>query len=222
MHFLCLHGVGTNSKIMEMQTAALRYELGDDHTYDYGEGIFTTPLAPEVKDFATGESSGFSHFPLTPGADLLQPVQDLEDFIASEGPYDGVIAFSQGIMTAATLIVRNAQEGKPVPFKCAVFFSPRMGPLDLGETSRAGRAVEVDPKAHPGVIPLPTALIWGSRDLDRAKAEEIKPLFAQDLFSTYIHSGGHEVPGTGSNEAVIRSVNVIRRTIDAVTAVPLH
>ncbi|KAL4797776.1 hypothetical protein BDV19DRAFT_386812 [Aspergillus venezuelensis] len=107
---------------MEMQTAALRYELGDGHTYDYGEGIFPTPLAPEAKDLTTGESFGFSHFLLTPGADLSQPIQDLENFIATEVPYDGVIASSQGIMAAATLVICNTQEGKPVPFKCAVFF----------------------------------------------------------------------------------------------------
>ncbi|KAL4962000.1 uncharacterized protein BDV14DRAFT_203153 [Aspergillus stella-maris] len=188
---------------MEMQTAALRYELGDGHTYDYGEGIFPTPLAPEVKDFNT---------------DLLQPIKDLENFIATEGPYDGVIAFSQGIMAAATLIIRNTQEKKQVPFKCAVFFSPRLGPLDLGESSRTATAVEVDPSANAGVIKVPTALIWGSGDPDRFKAEEIKPLFAPESFDTYIHSGGHEVPGTGSNEAVIQSVNVIRRAIDAATS----
>ncbi|KAL4934788.1 hypothetical protein BDV06DRAFT_229449 [Aspergillus oleicola] len=194
---------------------ALRYELGDGHTYDYGEGIFPTPLATEVKEFTTRESCGFSHFPLTPNADLTQPIKDLEKFIATEGPYDGVIAFSQGITAAATLIIRNTQEGKPIPFQCAIFFSPRMGPLDLGGSSRTRRAVEIDPDTHRGVIKIPTALIWGSQDPNRVKTEEISPLFAPGCIETYIHSGGHEVPGTGSNEAVIRSVNVIRRAIDA-------
>ncbi|KAL4784901.1 serine hydrolase FSH [Aspergillus varians] len=218
MHFLCLHGFGTNSKILEMQTAALRYELGDGHTYDYAEGIFTQELAPEVQHLGTNDAAAYSYFDVSPGADSLKPVQDLEDFIATEGPYDGVIAFSQGIMVASTLVIHNIQKGKPVPFKCAVFFSPRMGPLDVGVTSRAGSAVEVNPSTLPGIIPFPSALIWGDQDPDQAKAREIRELFVPEMLATYVHPGGHEIPGAGANDALIRCVNVIRRTIDAATA----
>ncbi|KAL2831706.1 serine hydrolase FSH [Aspergillus cavernicola] len=222
MHFLCLHGVGTNSKILEMQTAALRYELGDGHTYDFGEGIFTQPLAPEVEALVTSDGTGFSYFDLEPGSDALQPVQDLEEFIAAEGPYDGVIAFSQGIILASTLIIRNSQEGKAPPFKCAIFFSPRLGPLDIGETSRTGNAVELDPSTSAGIITVPSALIWGDQDPDAPKAREIEVLFVPERFSTYVHHGGHEIPGTGANEAVIKSVNIIRRTIDAVNQYSMY
>ncbi|KAL4917378.1 serine hydrolase FSH [Aspergillus aurantiobrunneus] len=215
MHFLCLHGVGTNSKILEMQTAALRYELGDGHTYDYAEGLFTTPIAPEVESFVTGNETGFSHFDLESSTGSLKPVQDLEDFVAAEGPYDGVIAFSQGIVLASTLIIRNLQEGKPVPFKCAVFFSPVMGLLDVEETSRAGRAVEIDAsRSSSTVMTLPTAVIWGSQDPYQVKAREMVPLCAPEQLSTFVHHGGHEIPGSGANDAVIQSVNAIRRTID--------
>ncbi|KAL3472598.1 serine hydrolase FSH [Aspergillus californicus] len=214
MHFLCLHGVGTNSKILEMQTAAVRYELGDGHTYDYGEGMFPTPIAPEVASFVTGNESGLSYFDLKSGSDFLRPVQELEDFITAEGPYDGVIAFSQGIIIAATLIIRNVQEGKPVPFKCAIFFNPRLGPLDIGETSRTGRPVEIDPSTSPGVMGLPAALIWGDQDPDQVKAQEMVGLFVPEQLSTFVHHGGHEIPGTSANDAMIKSANAIRRTID--------
>lgn len=46
MRFLCCHGRGTNSLILETQLAALRHELGDGHIYDFVEGTVPASLAP--------------------------------------------------------------------------------------------------------------------------------------------------------------------------------
>ncbi|CAH0059093.1 unnamed protein product [Clonostachys solani] len=48
MRFLCLHGMGTNSRIFEAQTAAIRYGLGSLHTYEYVDGALPTAMAPGV------------------------------------------------------------------------------------------------------------------------------------------------------------------------------
>jgi hypothetical protein len=64
MRFLCLHGIGTNNHVLEMQTgithtlndtremlllkdlaATVRYELGDTHTYEFVEGTERAPIA---------------------------------------------------------------------------------------------------------------------------------------------------------------------------------
>ncbi|KAL2863131.1 uncharacterized protein BJX67DRAFT_384988 [Aspergillus lucknowensis] len=214
MHFLCLHGTGTSSKILEMQTAAFRYELGDGHTYDFVEGTFSESLAPEFKAFIPTETVGFSYFDLDPTRASLQPVQDFEAFLAAEGPYDGVIAFSQGIILASTLILQNMQEQKPSPFKCAIFFSPRLGPMDYREFQKSGTVNEIRADQHAGVMTVPTALIWGSEDPDRPKAVEMQKLFSEGALFTYMHSGGHTVPGVGSHLDLMRSVNVARRAIE--------
>ncbi|KAL3461785.1 serine hydrolase FSH [Aspergillus heterothallicus] len=214
MHFLCLHGTGTSSKILEMQTAAFRYELGDGHTYDFVQGLFHEPLGAEFQEIFPTEKDGFSYFNLDPAAASLQPVQDLEDFMAAEGPYDGVIAFSQGIIVASTIIFRSVQEGRPSPFKCAIFFSPRLGAMDYGEFQRSGKVGEIDFDAHQGVIPVPTALIWGREDPDRGKAAQLQKLYPQGRLFSYVHSGGHAVPGAGQTVDLLKSVNVARRAIE--------
>ncbi|KAI9927188.1 hypothetical protein MW887_003572 [Aspergillus wentii] len=218
MHFLCLHGVGTNSKVLEMQTAALRYELGDGHTYDFVEGMFPYELAPEIKDFVSEGDQGFSYFDPNSTDASLRAVSDLQRLIVEDGPYDGILAFSQGMMLASTLLVhlqrqKAAGEIAAFPFKCAVFFSPRLGPLDYKELE-AGKFVEVDGDAIPEFLSIPTTLIWGSADPCAPKAVDMQKMFQADLLSTYVHGGGHEVPGVGDKEAVTQTVNRIRRTVD--------
>ncbi|RDW94181.1 uncharacterized protein DSM5745_01503 [Aspergillus mulundensis] len=201
--------------ILETQTAAFRYELGDGHTYDFAEGMFNEPLDEELKSIFPTEAGGFSYFDLNPAATpSLQAVDDLEGFIEAEGPFDGVIAFSQGIIVASTLILRCIQEQKPRPFKCAIFFSPRLGAMDYEEFQQSGKVREIDFEQHQGIITVPTALIWGRHDPDRAKAAELQKLVPQERLFCYVHSGGHAVPGAGAHYDLMKSVNVARRAIE--------
>ena len=45
MHFLCLHGRGTNGRIFEAQTAAIRQAVGSGHTYEFIDGGVVAPAA---------------------------------------------------------------------------------------------------------------------------------------------------------------------------------
>lgn len=209
--------------------APLRYELGDGHTYDYVEGIFPYELASgqcplrksqhtllsdhllEIKDLVPSNDQGFSYFDPGSAKASLQAVEDLENFIASEGPYDGVLAFSQGMMLACTLLMRNVEKKKPLPFKCAIFFSPRMAPLDYADLCR-GVFTEIEAKRFPQAIGIPTTLVWGSMDPHAPKAIDMQELFTRDGLSTYVHDGGHEIPGYALKKGLLDTVNVIRRT----------
>jgi len=126
MRFLCLHGMGTNSHIFEMQTAALRYELGDHHTYEFVEGTIETPIAPELKCYLSTGDTYFAYFDQNSLSTCRKALSDLETFIQTDGPFDGVMAFSQGAALASTLIVKKflqdpcGQTLNPI-FKCAIF-----------------------------------------------------------------------------------------------------
>ncbi|CAG7931633.1 unnamed protein product [Penicillium olsonii] len=220
MRFLCLHGVGTNSKCLVISLCAkscspapLRYEVGDGHTYDFVEGIFPYELAPEIRDIVPADDQGFSYFDPDSVPASLQAVKDLEHFIEREGPYDGVLAFSQGMMLACTLLMRKMQENKALPFKCAIFFSPRMAPLVHEDLCR-GIFTEIDPQDLREKIDIPTTLVWGSADPFATKAVELQQLFLPGCLSTVVHEGGHEVPGYAFKSALAQTVKVIRRTTD--------
>jgi hypothetical protein len=207
----------------------LRYELGDSHTYDFVEGIFPYELAPgrfpsqktqsallsdgisEIKDIVSSDDQGFSYFDPESTSASLQAVEDLEHFIAREGPYDGVLAFSQGMMLVCTLLMRNMEQKRPLPFKCAIFFSPRMAPLDYADLCR-GFFTEIKAKRVPQAIEIPTTLVWGTLDPHASKAVEMQEFFSRDGLSTCVHDGGHEIPGYALKKGLLDTVNVIRRT----------
>ncbi|KAF4631031.1 hypothetical protein G7Y89_g7102 [Cudoniella acicularis] len=154
MHFLCLHGRGTNNKIFEAQTSDIHAEL---------------------QKYASGDSEYFEYFQPTSTQSLIHVVDQLESYIADEGPFDGVVAFSQGATVVATLIARysegdNGLKRSELPFKCALFFSALQGlhyePLLRGEV----KLLESTPDSE--VIQIPTAHIWGQNDLAWSKGSE--------------------------------------------------
>lgn len=51
MRFLCLRGMGTNSRIFEAQLAAIRYTLGPQHTFGFLDAPVPAQTAPGVPSF---------------------------------------------------------------------------------------------------------------------------------------------------------------------------
>ncbi|CAG8232423.1 unnamed protein product [Penicillium salamii] len=198
-------------KLFVLFSAPLRYELGDDHTYDFVEGIFPYELDSQIKDLVPSTDQGFSYFDPESASASLRAVEDLESFIAREGPYDGVLAFSQGMMLVCTLLMRNVEQKKPLPFKCAIFFSPRMAPLDYADLC-CGIFTEINASQISQKIGIPAAMVWGSMDPNANKAIELQDLFQREILSTYVHDGGHEIPGYALKKGLLDTVNVIRRT----------
>ena len=147
---------------------------------------------------------------------MRKALSDLERYVAEEGPFDGVLAFSMGATLAATLIINQFQEHQGPnpnpPFKCAIFFSGGV-PFDPaailhGEIRNIG--------ATGGqLIQIPTAHIWGSIDeLAKSTSVTLSELCDPHLKTVFIHHLGHDVPGARSPDAMNGAVRAIRRTID--------
>jgi predicted esterase len=96
---------------------------------------------------------------------MATAISQLEAYLAVEGPFDGVIGYSQGASLAATYLIRFSQlpPSAPLPFKCAIFFSGGrpFDPRALGK----GNLVLIDPEQQvTPLLSLPTASIWGRND----------------------------------------------------------
>lgn len=146
-------------------------------------------------------------------------MKDLDKLIHQDGPFDGVIAFSQGVILATTLIIQKLQDKKlksqsVCPFKCGIFFSPAYTALDYTSLMR-GVVAEIDAASLEEVIDIPTAVIWGSADPLSGRVLEFSGLVDHRHLSTFVHQGGHELPGWGDKDGVTGCVNTIRRVIDA-------
>ena len=132
-------------------------------------------------------------------------------YLASEGPYQGVIGFSQGAALAATLMIKQSQSSAVhPPFQCAIFLCGGT-PYDPAALEQ-GRAVPLDAKPDTPGIRVPTAHVLGEKDDALAASLALVEQCDPRSLKLYIHAGGHDVP---------RDVQAVRRMISVVQEV-LH
>lgn len=116
----------------------------------------------------------------------------LEEIIEEEGPFDGVIGFSQGAAFAARLLLRH-QEREPLappPFKMAVFFCASS--LFYFKTAqeyeeRMMRFAEIQ-------VQVPTVHVIGTKDPHRPFGLDLITLCDRKVRRTIDVAMGHEIP----------------------------
>ncbi|KAF9885238.1 hypothetical protein FE257_000598 [Aspergillus nanangensis] len=222
MHFLCLHGKDMNSKVaffffpwlrIPRLPAAIRYELGGDHTYDFVEG--SVPCGQNI----SGDEV-FAYCDVHQLQSTLQAVCDLEQYIQAYGPYDAVFGFSLGAAIALACLIYHYEtkdENTRPPVKLAVFFSTPVMVYDYKAFHQGRiRRLEVDDIGR--VVDIPTAHIWSSGEdsvIEKYGPFEYGELATQvckpDRLSVYIHDQGHIIPN--STEDVVGIGKVINRAI---------
>ena len=157
-------------------------------------------------------------------------LKDLEEKIETEGPFDAVMAYSEGAALAASLIIsritrarwlKSTQPAIFSPFKCAIFFSGKIpGDADAAERGEIRfRHQDTDGE----LIPIPTAHIWGGNDFVWPHDGPVLcGLCKRETRTVFIHNGGHEIPGSRDHEipgstdkvAVSKAIEAIRKTIE--------
>ncbi|KAF2686892.1 DUF341 domain protein [Lentithecium fluviatile CBS 122367] len=214
MHFLCLHGLGTNNHVFQTQTATIRYDMDKHHTFEFVEGTEVMPIAIEIAGHYPSGDTYFGYY-TSDSESILQALDRLEVYIAEEGPFDGAIGFSQGATLLSTYLIKLGREqpGRIPPFRCAIFFSAAQ-PHDIIALAD-GVLKGVEPDAEGPLIRLPTAHMWGHKDTTyRTESEILCSMCEPSLRDTYVHGQGHEIPGPRAKEDVQFCLRTIRRTID--------
>ncbi|KAI4116237.1 MAG: hypothetical protein LQ338_007747 [Usnochroma carphineum] len=167
----------------------------------------------------------------------LRALLDLESYMDDEGPFDGVMAFSQGAGLAASLLIhrmqKDPQQARLSPaFRCAVFFSGGVpedpegleaaacaidaenGDVTIGEKSMTMRRRLMDVEHDGEVIEIPTAHIWGRNDsLYPTFGPVLSRLCKGSEREVFVHEGGHEILGAKDPTALEKAVRIINRTI---------
>lgn len=163
----------------------------------------------------TGNDQCFSYFEEDDARSALAALLDLDAYVDAEGPFDGIIAFSQAVGLAGTWLMLRHRRRLPA-VRCCIFLAGGATALDPDMLSE-GRIVAL-PAAKVGeVITIPTAHVYGVADPYAPVAKEFSDLCRVEVKSVYVHPGQHEVPGSGSSssakEVVNQTVNTVRRTI---------
>ena len=148
-----------------------------------------------------------------------QGLEELNCFIESDGPFDGILAFSQGAQVAATYLAWKAakdplhQQLRPV-FKCAVFLS---GAVPADPTALWQDELRtLDPTVDGQVIGIPTVNVWGSKDPRKDSAILLSRLCKPQFATNVTHGGEHVVPGAGDTVGLSLTVAAIRKTVERV------
>ncbi|KAH8692600.1 putative EF-hand calcium-binding domain protein [Talaromyces proteolyticus] len=130
IRILGLHGYGTSGAIFESQTATFRqhlnkgdpYNSGDKFEFDFVDGPFPSGPAAGIELFYNPPYYCF--WPINHTLDDIAAGRKwLYDYIHKNGPYDGVIMFSQGCVLGSVTLLHHFKDTptKPPPFKFAIF-----------------------------------------------------------------------------------------------------
>lgn len=228
----------------------MRYELGGDHTFTFVEGVVAHNKAPGnlwgknadpdtlgfvieaeseltadtgIENVVTSDEMCFAYYKPYCAESFDEAVAALERYIATDGPFDGVVAFSQGASLAMALLVDESQRQRS-GLRCGIFLCGRLPFVDAGRP----RSASPSGYSHPPTtctpagstettpsIDMPTAHIWGAKD-------EVEPGQGLALYELcrsgpgrhgYMHGGGHEVPSARNKEDLVESANTIRRML---------
>lgn len=165
-------------------------------------------------------------------------LEDLAEEVTSQGPFDGVMGFSEGGIVAATLLLEDAR--RPFAgFKCGIFFSAAP-PLDP-DAIRAGAVRCMDPDTDGVALDVPTAHIYSCRNGPAPSSTDtggpaiprspLETLWSERDWSSpgdvhgalvrlcdggevSVHDHGHQVPGTAHPEALRGALRAINRTLE--------
>ncbi|SCV03319.1 LAME_0H09472g1_1 [Lachancea meyersii CBS 8951] len=227
---LFLHGFLQNAKVFSEKSSGIRKLLKKANVQcDYIDG----PTTLEKKDLpfelddekwqatvdAQLNKSWFYHSEISKELDLTQAIQAVSDHIKSEGPYDGIVGFSQGAAVAA-IVTNKITELVPdhPPFKVSLIFSgysfTEPDPQNEGQ-------LRITEKYQDSFTPAPNSptkvlFVWGASDM-AVPATRSKFLYniytegkeSTDLVKSYEHPGGHMVPN---------KKDILRPIVDEISA----
>lgn len=196
---LCLHGIGTNSEILEAQTAALRYQLGDAYQYDFLDGEYPWPAAKGICEVFGDRQVCYSYFDGSPES-VLKAVDDLATYVTDHGPFHAVMGFSLGAALVATLLLRAEKQQARPPIKCAIFLCGTL-PCDWHELE-SGHMRLLQAEDVGQAIQIPSVHVWSLEDVDYpGQSAQLAQMCEATRRLEVLHSGGHSVPSQG-NELV--------------------
>lgn len=173
----------------------------------------------EIESIFSPEEKFFAYYDPRDAASIQMALEDLGEYIASEGPFDAVLAFSMGAGLAASYISHQSKDPNAhfqSVFKCAVFISGGES-YDYAAASR-GEIRKLDASVDGEIIKIPTASIWGSNDtLWPNSGKHLVKMCERQTRTEYVHPGGHEVPGASrsTRETIPGTVQAIRAAIEA-------
>ncbi|KAI0412244.1 serine hydrolase FSH [Xylaria grammica] len=184
---LCLHGSGTSAAIFRIQAIRLSRILQAHFELVYVDGFIDTPPGPGVLPFFEGMEP-YKRWLTDKDGHEERPWPDLDKLVElfnRNGPFVGIIAFSQGAKAATHLIRWLEQRGQQLDF-AALFGGTVPFRLKVG-TEEWAELVK------PTIITRSIHVI-GDDDPWRSESEALMEHYDKPSRSLIRFKGGHHMP----------------------------
>ncbi|RKL46584.1 hypothetical protein BFJ70_g3071 [Fusarium oxysporum] len=206
MRILCLHGAGTNSEIFKIQLGpVIHHLLQDDPTlsFEFYDAGVECPPAQGIEALSEGPFYQWylwDHLQKIPPAQTAtNAIDNVLDIIAEEGPFDGVVGFSQGAAITASVLAHYSKKNPLEPqtnlFKFAMFICGSK-PFTYDGMNR------IDQCGKP-VVQIPTAHVVGKKDQWYKESLGLFALCDAHSAKIYDHGQGHSLPVNPQTTGVV-------------------
>lgn len=188
LRILCLHGYRQNEELFREKTGSLRKQFKK-----YADLVYiSAPLVPNVESEERGDVRAWwfsrenDHFSsndvCSTATGFEKSVSLVYDYVHRNGPFDGILGFSQGASMAHLLLAMEQNNEIKLGFRFAILFS---GFLSLSSVHAHYRCITLE---------IPTLHIYGTGDqvVAHDKSEKLKSMFSDS--QVIAHGGGHFVP----------------------------
>ena len=148
-----------------------------------------------VEDLVPSSEGYFAFYDPESPSSVLSALDDLEEYVAQEGPFDGIMGFSQGAALAAMLIIRQNSSihgESDTPFQVGVFICAAIPHKEAA--LRSGVVEYLDPAVDGQPVKVPTANIIGNKDPHVINGVTLGHLCQERGKVVFDHGGGHEIP----------------------------
>ncbi|GAQ42222.1 hypothetical protein AtubIFM57143_007878 [Aspergillus tubingensis] len=217
--------MGANAQVLEIQIAAITSSF-PEHEFVFAEGLEPCLPDPKVQSFLSGPYLCYYSCP-TP-TQMHEAFTLIREVMDEDGPFEGVIGFSQGAALAASMILQHQKDNPTAMplFDLAIFLGASL-PFDM-DSSLALRSIvamhhrpngypdgagddplilqQYDPRTTNLRIEIPTLHVIGRTDPFRQQGELLVELSSGDAIPV-VHDAGHIVPrDMGSTAKIVRLV----------------
>ncbi|KAL9107661.1 MAG: hypothetical protein Q9227_007468 [Pyrenula ochraceoflavens] len=211
-------------------TGPLRRELEEQHhTFDFFQGDFDCEPPPGVDQIYKGPYKTW-YRPHIDAASHRQAKELVLDIIENDGPFDAVMAFSQGAALISTMMLerRKSQPFAPLWFQLAIFIcagcplvvdgdededEDEQGDKDNKINTRSSwRRMDIASLPSNHRINIPTVHILGKKDDTLPDCLRLRDACDPRSRFVYDHGGAHDIPRKPVTTKEM--AQIIRKAID--------
>ena len=196
LRILCLHGIYNNIEVMQYQLDYYMYIFRDyiDFEIINAPFVYEHVFDPVVKEKFKGPFYGWYaiDFENKRRIKVIEGIEYLINYINDNGPFDGLLGFSQGSILAR-IILKREEFGSLLP-KLTVD-SPKFAILFSSVVSKLSTPTTKDKEFYDiltGKYEEPILFIYGEQEISEDTVSE--SIINTGNITTIVHNGGHYVP----------------------------